>query len=112
MSATITNWPLTLEQFLSLPEAEPALKMGCAGEISQKASPTFKHALLQREIAARLEAYAAPRRAGHSVTEQRVILGRVARVLDVALIDFLAPDYSEHRALEAADESPESGADF
>ena len=84
MSATITNWPLTLEQFLSLPEAEPALEMGCAGEISQKVSPTFKHALLQREIAARLEAYAAPRRAGHSVTEQRVILGRVARVPDVA----------------------------
>jgi hypothetical protein len=35
MTATITNWPLTLEQFLSLPEAEPALEMGCGGEISQ-----------------------------------------------------------------------------
>src|SRR5438132_430254 len=84
MTATITNWPLTLEQFLALPEAEPALEMGCDGEISQKVSPTFKHALLQREIAARLEAYAGPRRQGHSVTEQRVILGGAARVPDVA----------------------------
>jgi Uma2 family endonuclease len=84
MSATITNWPLTLEQFLSLPEAEPALEMGCDGEISQKVSPTTGHSLLQRAIAARLEAHAAPRRQGHSLTEQRVILSRVARVPDVS----------------------------
>jgi Uma2 family endonuclease len=50
MSATITNWPLTLEQFLSLPEAEPALEMGSSGEISQKVPPTTKHAALQREL--------------------------------------------------------------
>jgi Uma2 family endonuclease len=83
-SATITNWPLTLEQFLSLPEAEPALEMGCNGEVSQKVSPTTRHALLQRAIAARLEAHAAPLRLGHSLTEQRVILSRVARVPDVS----------------------------
>jgi len=35
MSTTITNWPLTLEQFLGLPEAEPALEMGPEGEITQ-----------------------------------------------------------------------------
>ena len=54
MSGTITNWPLTLEQFLSLPEAEPALEMGPDGEITQKVSPTTVHALLQLEIATRL----------------------------------------------------------
>src|SRR5579859_5765929 len=84
MSATITNWPLTLEQFLSLPDAEPALEMGSNGEISQKVSPTTRHAALQREFAARLEAHAAPRRQGHSFTEQRVVLGGVARVPDVS----------------------------
>jgi Uma2 family endonuclease len=84
MSATITNWPLTLEQFLSLPEAKPALEMGCSGDISQKVSPTTKHAVLQRDFAARLEAHAAPRRQGHSFTEQRIILNRVARVPDVS----------------------------
>src|SRR5712691_1218210 len=84
MSATITNWPLSLEQFLSLPEAEPALEMGCDGEISQKVSPTTKHALLQAEFIRRLDNHALPLRLGHSFPEQRVILNRVARVPDVA----------------------------
>src|SRR6266567_5878183 len=84
MSATITNWPLTLEQFLSLPEAEPALEMGCDGEISQKVSQTTKHALLQSELLVRIESHARPLRLGHVFPEQRVILSRVARVPDVA----------------------------
>ncbi len=84
MSTTITNWPLTLEQFLGLPEAEPALEMGPEGEITQKVSPTTEHAALQREFAARLEAHARPRRQGHAFTEQRVVLGRIPRVPDVS----------------------------
>jgi Uma2 family endonuclease len=84
MSGTITNWPLTLEQFMALPEAEPALEMGPNGEVAQKVSPTTDHAALQRELAARLEAHARPRRQGHAFTEQRVVLGRVARVPDVS----------------------------
>jgi Uma2 family endonuclease len=83
MSATITNWPLSLEQFLSLPEAEPALEMGRDGEISQKVSSTTKHAALQLEIVVRLETYARAHRLGHAYPEQRVILNRVARVPDV-----------------------------
>ena len=84
MSATITNWPLTLEQFLALPEAEPALEMGCAGEISQKVSPTTKHAVLRRELLMRLEMHARVHSLGHVFPEQRVILSRVARVPDVS----------------------------
>jgi Uma2 family endonuclease len=90
MSATITNWPLTLEQFLSLPEAEPALEMGCNGEISQKAPPTTRHAALQRELVVRLENYARRRAPGHSFTEHRIILSRLARVPDVTF-------YRQHR---------------
>src|SRR4051794_31457529 len=84
MSGTITNWPLTLKQFLSLPEAEPALEMGPDGEVTQKVSSTTEHAALQRELAARLEAHARPQRQGHAFTEQRVVLSRVARVPDVS----------------------------
>jgi len=69
---------------LALPEAEPALEMGVNGEIRQKVSPTTEHAALQRELAARLEAHARPRRQGHAFTEQRVVLGRTARVPDVS----------------------------
>src|SRR6266852_3063501 len=57
MSATITNWPLKLEQFLSLPEAEPALEMGCNGEISQKVPATTTHSLLQGNITMSLAAH-------------------------------------------------------
>ncbi len=84
MSATITNWPLTLEQFLSLPEAEPALEMGCNGEISQKVPATTTHSLLQGNITMSLAAHAVPRRRGHTFIELRVILGRITRVPDVA----------------------------
>jgi Uma2 family endonuclease len=83
MTAAITNWPLTLEQFLALPEAEPALEMGPCGEIAQKVPPTTNDAALQAEIVARLNAYARTRRLGRAFTEQRVILSRVARVPDV-----------------------------
>jgi len=84
MTATITNWPLTLEQFLSLPEAEPALEMGCGGEISQKVSPTSKHAVLQSELVVRIQSHARAHSLGQVFTEQRVILSRVARVPDVS----------------------------
>ncbi|HLZ31498.1 MAG TPA: Uma2 family endonuclease [Chloroflexota bacterium] len=84
MPATITHWPLTLEQFLSLPDAEPALEMGCDGEISQKVSPTSKHAALQLEFILRLETYARAHALGHAFPEQRVVLSRVARVPDVS----------------------------
>jgi len=84
MSGMIRNWPLTLEQFMALPEAEPALEMGPNGEITQKVSPTTDHAALQRELAARLEAHARPRRQGHAFTEQRVVLGGIPRVPDVS----------------------------
>jgi Uma2 family endonuclease len=84
MTGTITNWPLTLEQFLSLPEAEPALEMGPNGEITQKVSPTTSHAAVQLELATRLQAHARGRRLGRAFTEQRVILGRIPRVPDVS----------------------------
>src|SRR5207302_364358 len=84
MTGTISNWPLTLEQFLALPDAEPHLEMGQNGEITQKVSPTTEHAALQRELAARLEAHARAHRQGHAFSEQRVVLSRVARVPDVS----------------------------
>jgi Uma2 family endonuclease len=80
----IENWPLTLKQFLRLPEAKPPLERGPDGEVTQKVSPTYKHGLLQRALAARLESHAAPRRLGHSGTEQRVVLGNATRVPDVS----------------------------
>jgi Uma2 family endonuclease len=84
MPAAITNWPITLKQFLVLPEAEPALEMGPCGEIKQKVPPSWTHANLQEAVLSVLNAYARPRRLGRAVPELRVVLGDAARVPDVA----------------------------
>ena len=81
--ATITSWPITLEQFLSLPEAKPALEFGPEG-VTQKVSPSTEHALLQLELATLLNRHARSRRAGRAFTELRVILTGFTRVPDVA----------------------------
>jgi hypothetical protein len=47
---TITGGPLTLEQFLALPEAKPALEYGPDGEVTQKMAPTTDHAALHGEL--------------------------------------------------------------
>jgi Uma2 family endonuclease len=48
----ITNWNLTLDQFLDLPEAKPALEYdppcdGCGATVRQKSLPTEGHSALQ-----------------------------------------------------------------
>jgi Uma2 family endonuclease len=84
MVASIENWPLTLKQFLRLPEAKPALEMGPDGDVTQKVSPTSKHGALQSELSARLREHAHARKLGRTFTEQRVVLGRATRVPDVS----------------------------
>jgi Uma2 family endonuclease len=88
--AAITDWPISLKKFLTLPEAKPALEMGPDGTITQKVSPTTTHAALQGALYARLEAYARPGRLGHSFVEQRLVLGSATRVPDVSF-------YRQHR---------------
>src|SRR5919202_5832152 len=84
MSPTIVNWALTLEQFLALPDAEPALEMGPCGEVTQKESPTSEHAIVQFECAKRIDHHCEPRHLGRVFTEQRVILGGLPKVPDVS----------------------------
>jgi Uma2 family endonuclease len=83
MRAAITNWSLSLEQFLALPEAKPALEYGPDGEVTQKPLPTFDHATLQLELGSRLRDYARQGPKGAVLTELRVVLGGLARVPDV-----------------------------
>src|SRR5919199_4995345 len=80
---TITGWPLTLEQFLALPEANPALEYGPDGQVSQKMSPTTEHGALQADLASRINQHAVPRRLGRAYTEQRVNIGGQSLVPDV-----------------------------
>jgi hypothetical protein len=63
------HWELTIEQFLRLPEAKPALEMAPGCRVTQKAMPSFPHSILQTELATRLQASAASRRLGCSFVE-------------------------------------------
>jgi Uma2 family endonuclease len=80
----ITGWPLTLEQFLALPEAEPALEYGPDGQVSQKMSPESRHSRLQKWFVVRITNYAEPRHLGEALPELRVNTGGASLVPDVA----------------------------
>jgi Uma2 family endonuclease len=79
----ITGWPLTLEQFLALPEAEPALEYGPDGEVTQKTSPTIEHGALQLDLGGRINEYARARGLGRAYSEHRLNLGGRSPVPDV-----------------------------
>ncbi|MBI2756249.1 MAG: Uma2 family endonuclease [Chloroflexi bacterium] len=84
MAIAITNWPLTLEQFLALPEAEPPLEYGPDGVVAQKMSPTTEHAFIQVRLSARLLACAESSGRGEVFTELRYTGRDRSKVPDVA----------------------------
>jgi Uma2 family endonuclease len=76
---------LTLERFLRLPEAKPALEY-IDGEVVQKASPRRKHSALQIFLGFRIHEFAWPRRLGLVYTELRYTLGTRSLVPDLCFI--------------------------
>jgi Uma2 family endonuclease len=65
---------LTLEQFLALPETEPASEFAC-GEAFQKPMPTRKHGKLQTYLAVLLTQFLLRSPLGEAITEWRCIFG-------------------------------------
>ena len=61
---------MTLDEFLDLPETEPASEFIC-GEVVQKSMPSLYHSALQTELAALLRNLLRITRAGWVVTEAR-----------------------------------------
>lgn len=72
----------TLEQFLALPEAEPALEYW-DGAVAQKVSPKARHGLLQFTSAERLNHVAFAARIGIALPETRCTFGGISVVPDV-----------------------------
>jgi len=75
---------LTLEQFLQLPEEEPALEY-IDGVVSQKASPKLRHSVLQGELAARINAVARRPRVALALPEVRATFAGASVVPDVSV---------------------------
>ena len=73
-NATIAPPPLSLEEFLALPETEPASEYAC-GEVTQKPMPTNAHGALQLYIAMLIFQFLARVKIGRVRTEWRCVFG-------------------------------------
>ena len=75
---------LTLEEFLTLPEREPALEYE-AGVVRQKVSPKGPHGTLQQWLGYRFHDFARPRKLARVFTETRVTFSGSSLVPDLIL---------------------------
>src|SRR6266851_6594357 len=76
---------MTLDEFLALPEEEPALELEADGMVTQKVSPKGKHSSLQRGLIKLFDPFAEPRRIALALPELRTVFGGAAYVPDVAV---------------------------
>jgi Uma2 family endonuclease len=76
---------MTLDEFLALPEEEPALELEAGGTVTQKVSPKGKHSSLQRGLIKLFDAFAEPRRIALALPELRTVFGGAAYVPDVSV---------------------------
>lgn len=76
---------ISLERFLRLPEAKPALEY-INGEVIQKVSPKRTHSVLQNELLVAITMYGRRSRLGRAYPELRCTLGGNALVPDVCYI--------------------------
>ncbi len=81
----ITARRLTLDEFLALPEEEPALELEPDGTVTQKVSPKGKHSALQDGFVALINGFARPRRLARAFPELRTVFGGAAYVPDVSV---------------------------
>jgi Uma2 family endonuclease len=76
---------MTLDEFLALPEEEPALEFEPDGTVTQKVSPKGRHSSLQGEFIKLIDAFGIPRRLARAFPELRTVFGGAAYVPDVAV---------------------------
>jgi Uma2 family endonuclease len=81
----VTQAQMTLEDFLNLPEDEPALEFE-DGMVSQKVSPKVSHGRLQTYLAHFLNELTEPREIGFSISEVRATFGGHSYVPDITMI--------------------------
>ncbi len=80
----LTQRRLTLEEFLKLPEEEPALEFA-GGEVSQKVSPKGRHSALQAELVERFNRAGRAEKLARAFTELRATFGGRSYVPDVSV---------------------------
>ena len=79
--------PLTLEQFLALPETKPASEYVTAGKIVQKPMPQGKHSLLQIKLIIFINSMLMEQNIGIAFSELRCTIGGRSIVPDVVVLE-------------------------
>ncbi len=80
----IPTKPLTLEEFLKLPETKPASEY-INGQIVQKPMPQGKHSIVQAELVNAINAITKPQRIAYAFPELRCTFGGRSLVPDVTV---------------------------
>jgi Uma2 family endonuclease len=75
---------MTLDEFLELPETEPALEYA-GGVVRQKVAPQGEHVTLQDEFMQCINALARPQKLARAYSELRTTFAGLSRVPDVAV---------------------------
>lgn len=86
MVATPTK-PLTLNEFLALPETEPASEF-VNGKIIQKPMPKRKHSIIQGELCTAINQVAKPLKIAYALPELRCTFGDRSLVSDLVVLDW------------------------
>jgi len=76
---------LTLDEFLALPEEEPALELEADGTVVQKVSPKGKHSRLQLTLCEHINRFSESGRLALAFPELRTVFGGAAYVPDVSV---------------------------
>lgn len=76
---------ISLEEFLDLPETEPASEYA-AGIITQKVMPKGKHSILQFELASAINQQTKPQKFAYALPELRCTFAGRSIVADIAVI--------------------------
>src|SRR5437660_352153 len=103
MTATAS---LSLDQFLRIPEQEPALEFDSDGTIHEKMSPNTEHGALQAHLARLLLNWIdvdPPRRRGYVFTELRTNVAGASKLPDLAFYRRMPRASVRKHALELAD---------
>jgi Uma2 family endonuclease len=86
---------MSLEEFLRLPEAEPALEFD-DGVVTQKVSPKARHSVLQTWLWALIDGHARPRRLGRAFVELRTTFAGISPVPDVSVYRWHRIEWAEN----------------
>jgi Uma2 family endonuclease len=81
----VTQRRMTLDEFLALPEEEPALELQPDGTVVQKVSPHGQHSRLQAALLKSINDHAEQRRLAVAFPELRAVYAGAAYVPDVSV---------------------------